>query len=164
MHAGLQVLVMRHGPAEPAGHGGDAGRRLSHEGRKRTRLAARALAAVAPIPARIYTSPLVRARETAEILAAATGAPVPVATPLLEPGFDRRELARELAHARIEPLAVVGHEPDLSGFVGWLLGGGHAVRLKLGKGSACLLRLADAGESELLALYPLDALARLAAA
>jgi phosphohistidine phosphatase len=164
MHSGPHVLVMRHGPAEPAGHGKDADRRLTAEGRKRTRRAAAALAVIAPIPARIYTSPLVRARETAEILAAATGAASPLVTPLLAPGFARANLVRELVHARIEPLAIVGHEPDLSGFVGWLLGGRHEVRLKFGKGSACLVRFAEPGEAELLALYPLDALTRLAAA
>lgn len=164
MHLGPQLLVLRHGPAEPAGHGTDAARRLSAEGRRLTRSATGALARIVSQPERIYTSPLVRARETAEILAAAVGAAPPIATPLLAPGFQRRELARELARCGLERFAIVGHEPDLSGFIGWLLGGRHEARVKLGKGAACLLDFAPAGEAQLLALYPLDTLVHLAAA
>lgn len=163
MHAGeRQLLVVRHGPAEAARHGDDAARRLSAEGRRRMRAAAAALARLLPAPARIATSPLVRARETAEVLAVAWNAPAPVATPLLAPGFDAEALLRELRHGDPGLVAAVGHEPDLSEFVGWLLGGPHRVRVKLGKGSACLVDLADPGGCGLHALFPLAALERCA--
>ncbi|MGH8427128.1 MAG: SixA phosphatase family protein [Gammaproteobacteria bacterium] len=155
----MRLLVMRHGPAEPCGAEGDAARRLSPDGREHTRVAAAALARILPAPKRIYTSPLLRARETAELLAAAFGMDAPVATPLLAPGFERKRIANELARANVEPLAIVGHEPDLSAFVGWLIGGG--ARIRLGKGAACLLEFAPPDNATLWALYPLDAFAHL---
>ena len=155
----IRLLVMRHGPAEPCGAGGDAARRLSPDGRERTRLATAALARILPVPGRIYTSPLPRARETAELLAAAFGTNAPVVTPLLAPGFERARIANELARAGIEPLAIVGHEPDLSAFVGWLIGGG--ARIRLGKGAACLLEFTPPDKATLWALHPLDAFAHL---
>lgn len=151
---------MRHGPAESASSEGDAARRLSPSGRKRTRQAAHALARILPAPERIYTSPLIRARETAEILAKAFHAAPPLATPLLAPGFDRSSLAEELERAGAASLAVVGHEPDLSSFVGWLIGGEGDAGIKLGKGAACLIALERPGAAVLHALYPLDSLAK----
>ena len=158
---GPQLLVMRHGPAEAPGHHGDADRRLTPVGRRLTDTACGALARVVPKPARIYTSPLARARETADLLATAMGADAPVVTPSLAPGFDRVTLGRELAAARLQPLAMVGHEPDLSAFVGWLLGGEWAPLVEFDKGTACLTELARPGTARLLALYPLDAMANL---
>jgi len=156
---GPQLLVMRHGPAEaPDSHHDDAARRLTPVGRRLTHTACEVLARVVPQPARIYTSPLARARETAELLAQAMEVEAPVATPALAPGFDRVELARELASSRLQPLAVVGHEPDLSAFVGWLLGGDALVRVEFDKGTACLTELARPGTAGLFALYPFRAL------
>ncbi|MGH8225304.1 MAG: SixA phosphatase family protein [Gammaproteobacteria bacterium] len=153
------LLVMRHGPAESSAPAGDAARRLSAVGRERTRLAANALARMLPAPACIYTSPLARARETAELLAAAFGTATPLATPLLAPGFNRSRLADELARSEAPSFAIVGHEPDLSEFVGWLIGGSAGARVKFGKGSAGLIDLARPGAAVLHALYPLDSLA-----
>ncbi len=151
---------MRHGPAESSALAGDAARRLSADGRERTRLAAHTLARMLPAPGRIYTSPLVRARETADLLAAAFDVAVPLATPLLAPGFRRSRLADELRRAGPTSFIIVGHEPDLSGFVGWLIGGSEGARLKVGKGAACLLTgLERPGATVLHALYPLDSLA-----
>lgn len=160
MTAGLRLLVMRHGPAEAAGPAGDAGRALSVEGRERMRLGLAALARILPAPRRIYTSPLLRARQTAELLAAAFDADSPVVTPLLAPGFDRRRLLDELARAALAPLAIVAHEPDVSGLVAWALGTSGGVEFD--KGSACLLEIRDAHRAVLHALYPLEAMTRLA--
>src|SRR5215207_5369 len=64
---------MRHGPAEdssPTGRDGD--RALTPDGRERTRAVARALIAENEAPLTIVSSPLVRALQTAEIVAAVT--------------------------------------------------------------------------------------------
>lgn len=159
-----RLVIMRHAPAEALTphHHDDAARRLSPEGRRSMQAAGTALARLLPLPARIYTSPLARARETAELLAAMLGTAAPVATPRLAPGFARAALVRELAAARLEPLALVGHEPDLSGFVGWLLGGDAPPSVEFAKGTVCVTELAVPGSARLLAHYPLDALVRLA--
>jgi phosphohistidine phosphatase len=153
---GTRILVMRHGPAEALGlgHEGDAARRLTPLGRERTEQACAVLSQVLPEFGRVYTSPFLRARETADMLAAALSLAAPQATPLLAPGFDRHALARMLAEGDGRPVAIVGHEPDLSAFVAWLSG----ARVVMDKGTACLLELAEPGTAQIHAVYPQEAL------
>lgn len=150
------LVVMRHGPAEGLAphHAGDAERRLTPQGRARTERACAALGRLLPRLERIYTSPYLRARETAELLAAALEAPAPTVTPLLAPGFEPARLAQMLAEGGERGMAIVAHEPDLSGFVGWLGGG----RVTMGKGTACVTELAAPGTAQLFGLYSLEAL------
>lgn len=157
---GPVLLIMRHGPAEAPGPGGDAARRLSVAGRSQVEQAATALADLLPSPRRIYSSPLVRARETAELLAGHFGVQRVDTTPLLAPGVNFVPLANELARTRGGLVAMVGHEPDLSGFMHWQLGLGTRARVDVGKGCACLLELARPGEAVLRALYPLETFGR----
>jgi phosphohistidine phosphatase SixA len=60
-------------------------------------------------------------------------------------------------------VAVVGHEPDLSGLVSWLLAGAARPLVALGKGAACLLELEKpaARTATLLWLLPPRGLRRL---
>lgn len=153
---GLRILVMRHGPAEAlsTGHAGDADRRLTPEGRARTAQACEMLARLLPEFGSVYASPYLRARETAELLADALALPAPEITPLLAPGFDRAALAEMLAENDGPQVAIVGHEPDLSGFIGWLTG----ARVEMDKGTACFTELARPGNAQLFGLYPQRAL------
>lgn len=146
---------MRHGPAEAlsAEHGRDADRRLTPQGYDQTEQACAALARLLPPLERIYTSPYLRACETAELLATALEVPAPTVTPLLAPGFDRARLAQMLAEDG-RPAVIVAHEPDLSEFIAWLSG----ARVEMDKGTACLTELAEPGTARLFALYPLNAL------
>lgn len=148
---GTRILILRHGPAEGLSgeHARDADRRLTPEGRELTRRACRVLAGMLPAFERVYTSPYVRARETAELLAAALSLPGPETTPLLAPGFDRVALAGLLARGDGGPVVVVGHEPDLSALVAWLSG----AWVLMDKGTACLTELARPGTAQLLGLY-----------
>lgn len=150
------LVVMRHGPAEGLGphHAGDAERRLTPEGRLRTQRACATLSRVVSRLDRVYTSPYLRARETAELLASSLGASGPTVTPLLAPGFERAGLAAMLAEGGEQAIGIVAHEPDLSGFVGWLSGG----RVAMGKGTACLTELAAPGTAQLFGVYSLEAL------
>ncbi len=108
------------------------------------------LARLLPPLERIYTSPYLRAWETAELLAAALETPTPTVTPLLAPGFARKQLARMLAADGGPSVAIVAHEPDLSEFIAWLSG----ARVTMGKGMACLTELVAPGTAQLFALYP----------
>jgi phosphohistidine phosphatase len=74
-------------------------------------------------PAAIWTSPLVRAVQTAEIIAEAAGLTGEVAaTAELVPGHEAREMVERLAVERgAGPLALVGHEPLLSQLVTTLI-------------------------------------------
>lgn len=128
---------MRHGPAEdtsPTGRDGD--RALTPEGRERTRAVARALLTENEAPLSIVSSPLVRALQTAEIVAAVTELEKRVREAKgaggssgavevrreMAPGGDTFGLVLELLRAGRKRVMVVGHEPDLSMLVAQLVG------------------------------------------
>ncbi|WP_081864402.1 phosphohistidine phosphatase SixA [Chondromyces apiculatus] len=122
----MEILIVRHGQAADDAPGlGDSGRWLTAKGRKTTRQVARWLAKrKSRRPAVIWTSPLVRAVQTAEILAeaAALTGDVSVASEL-SPGRDPADLLRLLSGYRDpDPLVLVGHEPMLSALVTSLVG------------------------------------------
>ncbi len=142
-----------------AGLRGDAARRLSRDGRERMRRGAVALAKLVPAPEEIWSSPLVRARETAALLAEAFGVTRVNATPLLAPGFDARRLVAELESAGGRSYAIVGHEPDVSGLAAWLIGAAARDRIRFGAGAAALVEFAAPGAATLRAFYPLETFA-----
>ena len=92
----MKVCFVRHGPAVPRGTPGieDDARPLTSDGRKRTRDAARGIRKLKLGIDGIWTSPLPRARETAEILAKALRLPAPEVSDLLRPGATAAALAR----------------------------------------------------------------------
>src|SRR5580704_6365343 len=104
---------MRHGPAEDvATSGRDADRALSAGGRDRVRAVAKLLREKDEAPRAIVSSPLVRALQTAEIVAAEIGVAHVEIAHELAPGGDASVLAKALlGDDRRRPM-VVGHEPD----------------------------------------------------
>ena len=120
---------MRHGPAEEAAESGfDEDRALTPSGRERVRNVAKALLDADEDPACIFTSPLVRAAQTAEIVAIMTHlgekAGTVEARREIAPGGSGVGLVRRLTSERRRRAMLVGHEPDLSGLVSSLLGKG----------------------------------------
>jgi phosphohistidine phosphatase len=137
-----ELLVIRHGTAEAHGHPrGDAARALVDKGWRQARDAGVFLRRIGSLPELVLTSPLVRARETAEGLCLAAGIEAPVEAGWLACGMDPEQALDELrAYAQIGRVAVVGHEPDLSGLVAFLIGAaGGRVRMK--KGAVACVRL-----------------------
>jgi phosphohistidine phosphatase len=137
----MHVILFRHGPAgrrDAKRWPDDRERPLTGIGKKRTRKAAAGIARLEPKLARIWTSPLVRARETAERLAAAYDPPPKITVvEALAPGMDAlRELVQESKRAPGEAIALVGHEPDLGALAGRLVGR-DAGGLPLKKAGAC---------------------------
>jgi phosphohistidine phosphatase len=118
---------MRHGPAEEAAPSGiDADRALTSAGRNRVHDVARELTAAGEEPLHIVTSPLVRAVQTAEIVAIVTKlgdrrGSVEVRRDVA-PGGDSVKLAYRLAAEGAKRVMLVGHEPDLSALLATLLG------------------------------------------
>jgi phosphohistidine phosphatase len=145
----VQLLLIRHAPAEErevhARSGQDDRERpLTERGRARMQRAARALPGLVPALDVIATSPLRRARETAEIVARAYGGPEPALVSALAPGARPAELAEWLAaRAGAAAVAAGGHEPDLGHAIAWLLCGRSRTLLELKKGGACLLELSE---------------------
>ncbi len=114
---------MRHGPAEDESADGlDTSRALTLPGRDRVRAVARHLAVLDEAPRLVVSSPLVRALQTAEIVATAIGVQAPVeATRMLAPRGHAHDFIRDCAAQNKKRMMIVGHEPDLSLLVAQLL-------------------------------------------
>lgn len=109
----------------------------------------------------ILSSPLVRARQTAEIVAEKLEPGVDlVVDERLSPGFDSDHLAEILAsHPDSNAVMLVGHEPDFSSMISYLVGGGELVCKKGGLARVDLLE-ENSMRGELVWLIPPKLLAR----
>lgn len=138
----MRVLVIRHAHAVPQGAGGvtDAQRPLTPEGERRFREAARGLARLV-MPDALLTSPLLRARQTAAIAAAAWGALEATPEPALASGSVETILGALEGHPRDATIALVGHEPTVSALVAELVGGGSTEGVAFEPGAAALLEV-----------------------
>lgn len=116
----FHLFLVRHAHAESNHPLGDAARRLTAEGRASFLARAERLAADARL-SRIVTSPYARARETAELLAAACGVPVETDDALSSGRSTPQELVR-IARVRGEGTALVGHNPEIAGAVALVAG------------------------------------------
>jgi phosphohistidine phosphatase len=136
----VTVYLVRHGKAEKhAPQGGDVARALTAEGRARFEALAVALSGRMK-PTRILTSPLVRARQTADILARATGAPLAEEEALASGASDGRALL-DLARRAGEGAALVGHNPELAEAIALAAGG----ELKVKPGTIAAVELDGRG-------------------
>jgi phosphohistidine phosphatase len=104
----MRLLLVRHADALP-GEPDDL-RQLSSEGRAAARALGERLAREGVRPAAILTSPLLRARETGEELAAALDCPSEP-NDALAPGAPAAAV-RDTVAARGETVIAVGHQPD----------------------------------------------------
>jgi phosphohistidine phosphatase len=123
----VKLYIMRHGPAEDSSASGrDFDRALTASGRDRVRDVARVLVREDEAPLVIVSSPLVRALQTAEIVAAVTklserGGTVETRREL-SAGGTPHVLVRELVAQKKKRVMIVGHEPDLGTLVAHLSG------------------------------------------
>jgi phosphohistidine phosphatase len=141
----MRLLIIRHAIAVPHGTPGVAedDRPLTPRGRRRFRVAARGLARLVRRPDAILTSPLPRARQTAEIAARVWGKAEPHDTAALA-GGSWNDLAAALRKYPSEAVvAIVGHEPHLSGTLARLIGAGEGERLIFRKGGAALVDIPE---------------------
>jgi phosphohistidine phosphatase len=139
----MHLLILRHAVAVARGTPGiaDDDRPLTPDGERKFKKAARGLARVAPRPAALLSSPLPRAWRTAEIAAAAWGRLTPEKTAALV-GGSLADLGQALAAYDSEAMvAIVGHEPHLSGLLAELVGSRAAERLAFRKGGAALVEV-----------------------
>jgi phosphohistidine phosphatase len=130
------LWLLRHGDAEPHGLGSDFDRRLTARGERQAVAAGRALAALEVSFAQVFTSPRVRARDTALLACAQLGAVATVHEPL-GGGFDQRDAAELLAGTQdAGAVMFVGHEPDFSALVAAFT----SARIELKKGGLAAVR------------------------
>lgn len=139
------LYILRHGIAVESGTPGipDDDRPLTPKGRKRLREIARGLNRLDLRPARIVTSPLPRASETAEIVAEAMGIGGLVeVNDVLRSGVDPDAIRDWLRGRREARLMIVGHNPALSDLIARLVvgEGTSAPVCELKKGGIAALR------------------------
>ncbi len=142
------MLVFRHGPAGDkkdwiAEGRDDAARPLTSDGRDKTRKAAAGLARIVDGLDVIAASPLKRAAQTADELAPFFKRAKRVTLRELEPETDPAKAAAKTLSLGGKRIAVVGHEPQLSGLIGVLLGRPQ-LPVDLKKAGACLIELSEA--------------------
>ncbi len=141
-----QLWLLRHGEAEPHGTRSDSERRLTARGEEQSRFAGVAVAALEGAPVLAFTSPKVRARDTAAHACAALEVDPVVHDAVV--GLDAGEaLALLEAVADGERILLVGHEPDFSQVVHDLTG----ARIDMKKGGIAVVRM-DGSRGELAAL------------
>ncbi|MFM7522336.1 MAG: phosphohistidine phosphatase SixA [Planctomycetota bacterium] len=151
-----RLAIIRHAWAEEvSASGDDASRPLTRKGRKRfARLLDRLVAGGLAIDV-IATSPLLRARETADILAERVGGePRIEVVAALAPGSDWRALVDWTIAQDARQVAWVGHAPCVGRLVALSIGDGAAA-IRMPKGAVASVRLDDGpghpGELEWLA-------------
>jgi phosphohistidine phosphatase len=119
----MQLYVVRHGIAVEGGEGiPDEWRPLTDKGRRRFQKMARAFAKLGRRLDLILTSPLVRAVQTAEILAGAADHGEVAVLAELDPKFDVEAVRKAISTRaeKAEAVAIVGHEPQLSSLLATL--------------------------------------------
>jgi len=141
----MQLLIIRHGIAEDAeafaAKGKDDSLRpLTKAGKRKMKEAAAGLRELVDSIDIIAASPLVRAQQTAKIVAGTYGDLAVATVDALSPGSDPSDLLEWIGeHASAEVIAVVGHEPHLGMLVTWLMTEARESRVAMSKGGAALL-------------------------
>jgi phosphohistidine phosphatase len=164
----MLIVLFRHGPAgsaDPSRWPDDSLRPLTSKGEDRTRAAAMGIRKLLGESIDVVlTSPLLRAEQTAKILASETGCKRQETLDALAPGGSfRRTLAALEPYRDAAIVALVGHEPDLGKLAGVLVFGAPSA-LPLKKAGACAIECADApqaGGGSVLWLLPPRLLRRL---
>ena len=123
----MDIYLIRHADAFRLGERGattDEERPLTEQGEAQARRVGAGLERRGVRPAVVLTSPLVRARQTADLVASQWLAATPPVQNLKEltPGSKRRKLARALGDLAKDSVILVGHQPDLGEWAAWLIG------------------------------------------
>jgi phosphohistidine phosphatase len=135
----LELYLVRHGIAEDRGEDwpDDSKRPLTASGIAKLRKETRGLVALGVTFDQIITSPLVRTRQTADLLAEVLKGKPPVATSdALAPAGTPAAVIQEIGrHSRKSRIALVGHEPNLGELAAQLIGAKAPLEFK--KGGIC---------------------------
>ena len=157
----MELVFLRHGVAanREDWKGDDADRPLTADGADRTKEVVRGLKALKIKPDVILSSPLLRARETAEIAKKGliTDAKVELAEELTPDASPDRLIVR-LADLAGKPVVLcVGHEPHISTTISMMVSGKTAASFEMKKAGVCCIRftgIPKAGAGSVLWLLP----------
>ena len=134
-----EIYVIRHGSAEDRGDSwpDDAKRPLSEDGISSMRKTARGLNRLGVSMDVVLTSALVRAKQTAELVAGGLNPKPPVSVvESLAPGGTYQAIVADLEkHTKRKRIGIVGHEPGIGEFASRLIGSRHPIEFR--KGAIC---------------------------
>ena len=142
----MRLYLVRHGIAEPPGDNNqyeDFRRSLTPEGARKMREVALGLKGLGIEIDRIVSSPLIRAKETAEIIADVLELKAPVEYwDELTPAAPAPQAVAKLEGCKNrDSVALVGHQPHLGYLAAFLVFGQESVSLDLKKGGICCLEV-----------------------
>jgi phosphohistidine phosphatase len=142
----VNLFLLRHAEAEERSSSGkDADRKLTPGGAETMRIVAHAFERLAEIEL-ILTSPLVRARETAQFVKERFPKAAFETTEALSPSARASEIVDELAGRKEGNILLVGHQPHLGSLLGFLLVGKASVEVPMKKAAAARLSFSGAVE------------------
>lgn len=139
----MDVYILRHGKAEDAGPGmGDADRRLTKKGHEEIAAAGSWMAAQDLRFDLIAASPLLRAQETAVLVAEVLNIRDRlVIWNVLAPGGNPETVCRLISrHQGISSILLVGHEPLLSSLISRIITGDENAGIVMSKGALAKVR------------------------
>ncbi|MBM4154399.1 MAG: phosphohistidine phosphatase SixA [Lentisphaerae bacterium] len=140
----MVVHFVRHGIADDGSSTDDDLRPLSAEGRQKTAQIGRGLRQADCKPSLVASSPLVRAGQTAEILAEELRVEAPVATlPCLAPGGNFAEFMSWLEQQEAASVLVVGHMLDIAEFAQRCLTGRILFSMTFKKAAVCCVEFEE---------------------
>jgi len=137
----MEIYILRHGIAVNRGTPGykkDSDRPLTPEGEEKLNQIAKAMLAMGLKFDLILSSPYLRSKQTAQLVAAELDEDITL-TDLLTPDGNPLELIRELNDEKPQSVLLVGHEPYLSGLISVLVTGESNAAIELKKGGLCKL-------------------------
>ncbi len=145
----MNLLLIRHGPAGEASEWARTG--LSDEERPLTAEGSELMRIVAPVLRKMVkrldvlaSSSLTRAYQTAEIVATAYDSMPLTTVAALASGGDPAAVLDWLGDRKAgETIALVGHNPDLEDFAGWMLADRRNGFIRLKKGGTALISFDD---------------------
>lgn len=165
----MEAIIIRHadaGERDPKKYPDDSLRPLSEDGKREMLQIAHGMRKLGIEFDDIFDSGYERARQTSLCVCEAYGIdPATIRTlKHLAPEADPADTASELRRLRgLKRAALVGHEPQLSTFAGYLLTGDADLKMDLKKGGVIRLEVVRwiAGSATLLAMLPPKALRKL---
>lgn len=150
----MRVLFIRHAPAVERDEfmGNDMDRPLLPQSMRKSQKVFRRYKEIYKDLDLIVTSEALRSKQTAEILSKVFDETKVITTDIINPGCDHEKFKSLLSSIdpKVETLALVGHEPDISHIVGKCVTGGGIVYLKVKKLGLVEMEIGIDAKGELL--------------
>ena len=140
----MDLYLLRHGKAEPYGQAypSDHLRPLMEKGKRRTKRSVKGMKAADVNVDLIVSSPILRARQTAEIVHDGLGIKKPIEySDSLASGSVTGVMSAIQAYYSYDGVMLVGHEPTLSELISTMSSGMYHVAFNLKPGGLCKLRV-----------------------